>query len=127
MIRVRVRGQTPDQIVRQVAQLVGKVDWPKVGNYILSRIGRLKNVSECPVVYIGSAGTRESSKNTLRGRHEEFSGRHTAMYPVWALLYFGWELEFGWKEYNNPKDAESDLKQRYAMKHVDKLPALVKR
>jgi len=62
----------------------------------------------------------------LKGRYQEFSGRHTAMYPIWALLYFGWELEFGWKEEEDPRNAESKLKQKYAERHNNKLPALVK-
>jgi elongation factor P--beta-lysine ligase len=48
------------------------------------------------------------------------------MYPIWALLYFGWELEFGWKEEEDPRNAESKLKQKYAERHNNKLPALVK-
>jgi len=98
-----------------------------VSDHILSRIKRIENVSQCPVIYIGSAGTRQDSKNTLRGRYKEFSQRHTAMYPVWALLYFGWELDFGWEEGDSPRDAEDDLKQKYAILHSGKLPALVER
>lgn len=48
------------------------------------------------------------------------------MYPIWALLYFNWELEFEWKVANNPENVESQLKKEYKKRH-NKLPALVKR
>jgi hypothetical protein len=65
--------------------------------------------------------------NTLKGRYNEFSGRHTAMYPIWVLLYFGWKLEFGWKESDEPSLEEKRLKEKYQNTHQNRLPALVKR
>jgi hypothetical protein len=76
---------------------------------------------------MGSAGTRQDSKNTLARRYKEFSGRHTAMYPLWALIYSGWELEFGWIETSHADETEKELKARYKQKHGDKLPAIVER
>jgi len=43
------------------------------------------------------------------------------------LLYFGWELEFGWKKSNRPKQEEEKLKIKYQKLHNGKLPALVAR
>jgi len=72
-----------------------------------------------------SAGTQKHSKNTLKGRYREFSLRHTTMYPIWALLYFNWDLEFGWRETEDPGRVESQLKQQYKERHGNRLPAIV--
>jgi len=127
VIKVRKEGNPAKEIVKPVKQIVENLKWKMVEKHILNRINRLKGINQCPTIYIGSAGYRENSKNTLNNRYKELSGRHTAMYPIWALLYFGWDLEFGWKEESNPKDAECQLKQEYKKKHGDELPALVKR
>lgn len=125
VIRVKRRGAATDAIIEHVAQLVAQLNWPVVGNKIQSRISRLANISDCPIIYIGSAGTRAGSDNTLKGRYEEFSGRHTAMYPVWALLLFGWQLEYGWWVVDEPARIEAELKLKYRAQHNSKLPALV--
>lgn len=49
------------------------------------------------------------------------------MYPLWALLYFDWELEYGWLEDSNPASVEVNLKQSYKQNHAGKLPAIVDR
>lgn len=126
VIRVKKEGICVKEIIEQVKQYVQNLNWKFVENYILNRTDRLKKINQCPIIYIGSAGTRKGSKNTLKGRYKEFSRRHTAMYPIWALLYSGWELEFGWKEEeDDPGRVESQLKQKYTERHKDKLPALV--
>ena len=106
VIRVRNEGKSVKEIKDMVGKLVGSLNWSIVGDYMLDRISRITKIGDCPIIYIGAAGPGEKSKNTLKGRYEDFSGRHTAMYPIWMLLYFGWELEFGWKECKNPKDEE---------------------
>lgn len=124
-IRIKNRAIKPEEIISKTAKHLEKLEWEMVEEYILNRLKRLENITQCPVIYIGSAGTRENSKNTLKGRYKEFSGRHTAMYPIWALLCFGWELEFGWIEKDNPKKFEDEIKQRYKEKHNNRLPALL--
>jgi hypothetical protein len=48
------------------------------------------------------------------------------MYPVWALLCFGWELEFGWiLEEEQTARVEAEIKKRYKQQHGNKLPAIV--
>jgi hypothetical protein len=47
--------------------------------------------------------------------------------PIWALLYFGWELDFGWKADENPKELEKDLKEKYMTRQRRIPPALVVR
>lgn len=125
VIRVKKEGSSVRQIVKQAKQLLQNLKWELVQNYILNRIRRLERIRQCPIVYIGSAGTQKHSKNTLKGRYREFSLRHTAMYPIWALLYFNWDLEFGWRETEDPGRVESQLKQQYKERHGNRLPAIV--
>ncbi|MCD6483902.1 MAG: hypothetical protein J7L47_02185 [Candidatus Odinarchaeota archaeon] len=95
-----------------------------VEEYVVGRVKRLSRIGECPVIYIGSAAPRKGSKNTLKGRYRELSNRHTIMSPYGS--YYGWELEYGWKTCNNPKEEENKLKEKYQKIH-NKLPALVER
>ena len=125
VIRIKQKGRVVNEIVERVKKLVRNLDWKLVEKYIFNRITRLEKINQCPIIYIGSAGTQKDSENTLRRRYEEFSGRHTAMYPIWVLLYFDWDLEFGWKETDDSRDVESQLKQKYKERHNNKLPALV--
>ena len=127
VIRFKKKGNSVKEIVEQVKQLVQNLNWKFVENYILNRIGRLNKINKCSTIYIGSAGTHKNSKNTVKGRYKEFTRRHTAMYPILALLYFGWELEFGWSEEDDPLKVESQLKQKYKERHDNELPALVKK
>jgi len=126
-IRVKQAGVSVKEIYEKLYQLLQKLNWKMIEEKVLSRINRLEKINQCSIIYIGSAGTHKGSKNTLKGRYKEFAGRHTAMYPIWALVYFGWKLEFGWKETENPSQLEDQLKQKYKKLHNDKLPALVER
>jgi len=127
IIRVKQRGNPIEKILQQVRTIVERLNWPQVSKKVLNRVGRLQKIDSCPVIYIGSAGTRQESEHTLKGRYADFSGRHTVMYPLWALLYFGWELEYGWAEEEKPAELEETLKRRYRQVHGGKLPALVDR
>jgi hypothetical protein len=49
------------------------------------------------------------------------------MYPLWALTFFGWELDFGWQETQDAGSAEKELKKRYKAGHGGKLPAMVEK
>lgn len=126
-VRISKRGKSAPEVASQIKQLIDGLTWPTVGDFILSRITRLERIGQCSIIYIGSAGTRKDSHNTLRGRYEEFAGRHTAMYPLWALAYFGWNLDFGWIVTKDAASAEKGLKNRYKARHGGTLPALVER
>ncbi len=127
VIRVRREGEPIEDILLEVGRVIERLAWPAVGEKMLDRVGRLRRVGECPVVYIGSAGAQRGSRNTLRGRYKEFGGRHTAMFPLWVLVYFGWDLEYGWLEEEEPARVEAELKERYREIHGGRLPALVNR
>jgi hypothetical protein len=127
---VRVKSRTteaPEAIVGKARKLVSSLRWELVEDYVMSRIGRLVRIGSCSVIYIGSAGTQRGSKNTLKHRHAELSSRHTAMYPIWALLCAGWKLEYGWKICENPSFEEKRVKERYGNLHQGKTPALVEK
>lgn len=128
VIRVKSKGLPVLEIIAYTEQTVAKLQWPMMTKNVLGRVKRIKNINQCPVIYIGSAGTHVRSKHTLLGRYNDFSGRHTVMYPLWVLLYFGWELEYGWRiEPDSPASLEEDLKQIYKQAHNGRLPALVHR
>ncbi|MBI3615252.1 MAG: hypothetical protein HY211_01920 [Candidatus Omnitrophica bacterium] len=93
----------------------------------MGRVERIKRIGGCPIIYIGRAGRQNNGKHTLAKRYRNFFGSHTAMFPIWALLYSGWELEYGWLEKENPEFIEAELKQKYRNSHQGRLPALVKK
>ena len=127
VIRVKQTGRPVVEIGEQVGEVIQHLRWAIVGKKMLNRVTRLKRIGSCPVIYIGSAGTRRGSKHTLKGRYSDLAGRHTAMYPLWALLYFGWDLDYGWIEEENSASLEESLKHRYRESHRGELPALVYR
>lgn len=127
VIRVKRRGKPVTEIVQEVEKVVQHLNWGIVKEKVHSRIERLEMIDSCPVIYIGSAGGK-GGKRTLKDRYSDFAGRHTAMFPLWALLYFGWDLEYGWMvEEENPGDLEESLKERYKQIHGNPRPALVER
>jgi len=126
-IKVIERGLSTDKIEVELATHISRLRWGMVQEYLNNRIRRLHNISDCPIIYIGSAGTNPTSKHTLAGRYQDFKIRHTIQYPIWALLYFGWELEYGWKVTDDPAGTESNIKEVYKERHNGKLPALVSR
>src|SRR5690349_9094793 len=111
IIRITQRGQPIPRIIENVQQLTLKLNWPVVSNKILNRIHRLTRIDNCDTIYIGSGGTHTNSSNTLSGRYKDFAGRHTIMYPIWALLASGWELEYGWYVVHQARQMEDVMKQ----------------
>jgi len=126
IIRIKHRNDiSPEAMISEAKKLIAKVGWKMLEKKMVSRVERLNRISQCPIIYIGGAGTQRGSRNTLKGRYTEFSGRHTAMYPIWILLYFGWKLQFGWKKTKQPENEEAEYKKNYRKAHQGKLPALV--
>ena len=99
---------------RRPSLLAESIGWDMAGRFLCSRLNRLSKIGDCPTIYIGSAGTYAGSKNTLHGRYREIATRHTAKYPVWALLSSRWELQYGWMIVDeHPGAVEEVLKKRY--------------
>jgi len=127
-IRIHRRGTPVEEVHDKAIALAESIGWDVAGRFLHSRLDRLSKISDCPTIYIGSAGTYAGSKNTLHGRYLELATRHTAKYPIWALLSSGWELQYGWMVVDeHPGTAEAALKERYQEAHGGKLPALVNR
>ena len=128
VIRIHRRGTPVEEVHDKAIGLAGSIGWDVAGRFLRSRLGRLSKIGDCPTIYIGSAGTHAGSKNTLHGRYLELATRHTAQYPIWALLSSGWELQYGWMVVGeHPGTAEEDLKEQYQKAHGGRLPALVNR
>ena len=128
VIRVHQRGTPAGEVREKAVGLAGSIGWDMADRFLCSRFDRLLKIGDCPTIYIGSAGTYAGSKNTLHGRYRELATRHTAKYPVWALLSSGWELQYGWMVVDeHPGAVEEALKERYQEMHGGKLPALVSR
>jgi len=66
---------------------------------------------------------------SIRSKYRDLAGRrHTALYPVLALLLAGWKLDYGFKTTSSREEAmelERRLKEEYIKVH-GRLPALVK-
>jgi hypothetical protein len=126
-IKIQNRGIPTEEIEKILENQISLLRWGMVQDYLLDRIHRIHNIADCPVIYLGSAGTNVMSKHTLAGRYQDFKKRHTVQYPLWALVYFGWELHYGWRVSENSAETEAQLKQQYRDRHQGKLPALVSR
>ena len=107
IIKVKKRGMPPDGIISRLTTPIAGHHWEMVQAYLASRIARINNITECPIIYIGSAGTSKKSRHRLAGRYRDLASRHMAQYPLRALLYSGWELEYGWKVSDEPKELET--------------------
>lgn len=128
VIRIHRRGTPVGEVHEKAVGLARSIGWDVAGRFLRSRLDRLLAIDDCLTIYIGSAGTHPGSKNTLHARYLEFATRHTAQYPLWALLSSGWELQYGWMVVDDhPGTAEEALKERYQEAHNGRLPALVSR
>jgi hypothetical protein len=94
VIKVKKRGMPPDEIISQLTTHIAGLHWEMVQAYLTSRIARINNITGCPVIYLGSAGTGHTSRHTLAGRYRDLASRHTAQYPLWALRYSGTMANF---------------------------------
>jgi hypothetical protein len=127
VIQVRKPGMPPDEIMKSLESHPEQLKGEKVPKDLLTRIGRIQNIGDCPILFIGSSGVRSGSRPTLKTRYRDLTQRHAARYPIWALLHFGWELDFGWKATDRPKELEAELKEKYLNRGRRALPALVVR
>ena len=128
IIRVKKKGKSPRSYLKELDPIIKKINWTIITKYVNSRVQRVSLLEGCDIIYIGRAGShKQTNKNTLKGRYNELANRHTIQFPLWLMLYLGWDLEYGWKISNDPEKAEGYLKSLYSKCHDSKLPALVKR
>ena len=62
VIKVKKRGLPPDEIIHQLTTHIAGLRWEMVQAYLTSHIARITNITECPVIYLGSAGTGKKSR-----------------------------------------------------------------
>jgi len=128
VIRVRRAGDAPVEAYKGFLKLFENLKWVEFKSYLENRLARVLNVHEaCPVICIGA--TTGSRNPSIRSRYRDLAGRrHTALYPVLALLLAGWKLDYGFKTTSSREEAmelERRLKEEYIKVH-GRLPALVK-
>ena len=116
ILRVRERGQSVEDVISSVPELLHEIHWPSLREYIKNRVTRLKQIGNCPVIYVGAG--------LLRDRFKAWQFCHTVMYPVWGLLWAGWKIDYGWLKHEKSQEGEKLLKQQYKNIH-ECLPALV--
>ena len=123
VIRVLERGNDPHEICIKFRKMF-KVKWVALREYIDSRLKRLERIEKCPILYCGVA------TKSIKSRYEDLAGkRHTAFFPVLALLLGGWRLEYGFTIVNTEEQAmrlEEELKRKYIKIH-GRLPSLVEK
>ena len=105
----------------KLEEIVLQTGWDELTRYVASRLARIFRIRDCLLIYIGSADNIKSRFKDLAGR------RHTAFFPILALLLSKWKLDYGFKTVSSKKEAEwleEELKKKYQKMHRF-LPALV--
>jgi hypothetical protein len=125
VIRVKQKGLAPSKIIREVKLVTNKLGWSIVEDFVDSRMSHLSRIDNCPLIYIGA--NRDKGENTISDRYKEIANRHTIMHPLWALIYFDWDFDFGWKVNSKPESFEKLYKQKYRALHGGRPPALVEK
>jgi len=70
VIKIKKRGLPPDEIISQLTTPITGLRWEMVQAYLTSRIAPITTITECPVIYPGSAGRGHTSRHTLAGRYK---------------------------------------------------------
>ena len=126
VIKVRKRGTDEIDISNELEGDLYEIKW-KAMRYALShRLDQIVHMSNCPILYIGHAGTNSESRQTLAGKYRELAYCHPTQYYVWALLKYNWKLDFGWKVNDYPKKYAAELKTEF-VKHHGQMPLMIER
>ncbi len=123
VIRVVEKGKDVDTLIQEFRNTILGTGWLELIDYVYSRLERLYRIRGCPVIYIGSTDNIQSRYKDLAGR------RHTAFFPILALLLGGWRLDYGYKTVTTKDQAqhlEEELKTKYRRIHGT-LPPLVEK
>jgi hypothetical protein len=126
VIQVRTQGIPPDEIMENLESHPEHLEGEGERRNLLKGAGRIRNIGDCPILFIGSTGGRRSQP-TLKTRFRDLGRSHAARFPIRALLHFGWELDFGWKVTENPREVEAELKERYLNRGRRAPPSLATR
>ncbi len=121
IIRVIEKGEDLINAKLKLKEIVLQSGWDELIRYVTNRLTRLFRIRNCPLIYIGSTGNIRSRFKDLAGR------RHTAFFPILALLLSGWKLDYGFRivaSKNAAEHLEEELKKKYQRIHGF-LPAFV--
>jgi hypothetical protein len=126
VIKVRMGGIDECDISNDLMGEIDKIKWKTMHYAFSHRLDQIVHMSNCPIFYIGYAGTNSKSRQTLAGKYRELAYCHPTQYYVWALLKYNWKLDFGWKVCDNPKKYAAELKTKF-VKHHGQMPLMVER
>ena len=126
IIKVRKRGTDECDISNEFMGDINKIKWEAMQNSFSYRLDKIGEMSNCPILYIGHAGTNSESRQTLAGKYRELAYCHQTQYYVWALLKYNWKLDFGWKVNDYPKKYAAELKTEF-VKHHGQMPLMIER
>jgi hypothetical protein len=126
VIKVRKRGTDEIDISNELEGDLCKIKWKAMQYAFSHRLDQIVHMSNCPILYIGDAGTNPESWQTLAGKYRELAYCHPTQYYVWALLNYNWKLDFGWKVNDYPKKYAAEIKTEF-VKHHGQMPLMIER
>jgi len=126
VIKTRKSGTDEIDINDELIGNFTNIKWKRMHSVFETRLDQIVHMSNCPILYIGSAGTSSKSRQTLASRYQELAYCHPITFSLWALLHYNWKLDFGWKVTDNPKKYADELKKNY-VKHHGQMPLMIER
>jgi len=126
VIKIRKPGTDEIEIYNELISDFENIKWATMQDAYTNRLDKIVHMSNCPILYIGSAGTNMKSRQTLASHYHELAYCHPIQYYLWALLHYNWKLDFGWKVCDNPKKYAAEIKTMY-VKHHGQMPMMVER
>lgn len=97
VIRVIKRGESLIKVKLRLDEIILQAGWDKLNRYVASRLVRIFRIKYCPLIYLGSTDNIKLRFKDLAGR------RHTAFFPILALMLSKWRLDYGFKMVSSKK------------------------
>ncbi|MCX6690806.1 MAG: hypothetical protein NTW33_01830 [Methanoregula sp.] len=116
-IKIRKWGRDEIDIGNNLFEFFKPLRWRMMQDYFYHYLGRIQEINDCPILYIGHAGTNKKSRQTLAVSYHDLAYNHPNQFPLWALLHNGWQLDFGWMVHDRPKKYATELKVQYTTYH----------
>ena len=66
VIRIHRRGTPVEEVHDKAIALAESIGWDVAGRFLHSRLDRLSKIGDCPTIYIGSAGTPITQRNSKK-------------------------------------------------------------
>jgi hypothetical protein len=126
IIKTHKSGTDEIDINDELIGYFSNIRWKRMHHAFETRLDKIVHMSNCPILYIGSAGTSLKSQQTLASRYQELAYCHPITFSLWALLHYNWKLDFGWKVCDNPKKYVAELKTMYVKNH-GQMPMMAER